>query len=343
MKKLLSVLVVLMLIAGLFAGCAPAAEEPAPPEEEPPAEEPAEPEPEPLKVGLVLSGPINDGGWNSVAYEGLMKAQDELGIEGNYIENVPQSDNEEAFRNYAVGGYDVVIGHGYQFNDAAIALGPEFPDVKFVVTSSAINQAPNVAGLEVSNVEAGFIGGMLAGAFTKTKSVGFVGGVEMPPITDAERGFAKAVEMIDPDIKVGSALIGSWDDVVAAKSVATEFINNGADVVLGDANQAGLGVIEAAQEKGVYAIGFSYDQSSVAPETVIASSKYDLGVGITFILKEIMEGRFEAKHYLLGTTEGATGVIWNKGLKSSLDQDLVALVDEMEQKLISKEIDTTTM
>lgn len=296
-----------------------------------------------LKVALVLSGPINDNGWNSVAYEGLKKAIDELGIEGAYIENVAQSDQEEAFRNYASQGFDVIIGHGFQFNDVAIKVGQEFPDIKFIVTSSDISQAPNVAGLEVSNKEAGFIGGVLAGLLTKSNKVAFIGGVEMPPITDADAGFKAAVQMVNPDAEVKSALIGSWDDVAKAKETALAFIQQGADVVLGDANQAGLGVIDAAKQTGKYAIGFSNDQSTVAPETVAASSKYDLSVGIKYIIKEINDGNFTPKHYVLATKEGATGIIWNETLKSKLDPEIVQKAEQIQQDLIDRKIDVNSL
>lgn len=165
----------------------------------------------------------------------------------------------------------------------------------------------------------------------------------MPPITDAETGFHVGAKMVNPEVEVKSALTGSFDDVNKAKETALAFIQEGADVVLGDANQAGLGVIEAAQQNGVYAIGFSNDQSPVAPENVPASSKYDFSVAIKYIIEEILNGKFEAKHYLLATTEGATGIIWNEGLKAKLDPEAVKLIEQYEQDLISKKLDTSKL
>jgi basic membrane protein A len=343
-KRLVTICTLLMFAAGLLlTGCS--GQEAAPENEEvtqkPGQEEPKQEEPEKLKVALVLSGPINDNGWNSVAYEGLRSAESEFGIEGAYMESVAQSDQEEAYRNYANQGFHVIIGHGFQFNDTALKVASDFPDIKFVVTSSSVSQAPNVAALEVSNKEAGFIGGMIASALTTNNKVAFIGGVDMPPITDAEAGFIVAAKMVNPDVEIKHTLTGSFDDVNQAKETAIAFIQEGCDIVLGNANQAGLGVIEAAQENGAYAIGFSNDQSQVAPETVVASSKYDYSVGIKHIIKEINDGKFEPKHYLLATAEGATGVIWNEELKAKLDQEAVQLIEQYEQDLISKKIDTS--
>ncbi|QGP91214.1 ABC transporter substrate-binding protein PnrA-like protein [Neomoorella glycerini] len=345
-KRIGAILLTLALIGGVFlAGCGGSKQ--AKPEDKGQPQGQAQQNTgaaaKKLKVALVLPGPINDNGWNSVAYEGLKKAQAELGIEGAYRENVTQSDMEEAFRAYANQGYDVIIGHGFQFNDVAKKVGKDFPKVKFIVTSSNIAQGPNVASLEVSNKEAGFIGGILAGLLTKSNKVAFIGGVNMPPITDAEAGFKAGAKMVNPKVEALGTLIGSWDDVAKAKETALAFIQQGADVVLGDANQAGLGVIEAAKSKNVYAVGFAGDQSNVAPDNVPASSKYDYSVAIKYIVKEILDGKFEARGYVVATKEGATGIIWNEKLKSKLNPEAVQKAEQVQKDLIEKKIDVNKL
>ena len=304
MKKFLSVILILVLAMSMFAGCAPKAVE-TPAETPATTEEAVTPAPEvaKLKVALVLSGPINDNGWNSVAYEGLKAAEKDLGVEVAYQESVPTSDQEEAFRNFATSGYNVIIGHGYQFVDTAAVVGPDFPDVKFIVTSTNIAAEPNITAVELSNIEAGYFAGVLAGLFTKSNHVSFLGGQEIPPITNASNGFIAGVASISKDIKVDSTMIGSWDDVAKAKGLATAFIKAGADVVIGDANQAGLGVIDAAKSEGVFALGFSSDQSVVAPETVIASTKYDFSIAIKHVIELAQKGELKPIAYSLGAKE----------------------------------------
>ncbi|QGP91207.1 ABC transporter substrate-binding protein PnrA-like protein [Neomoorella glycerini] len=268
-----------------------------------------------LKVALLLPGPINDNGWNASAYEGLKKAGEELGVETAYRERVSQSDQVDAFRAYATQGYDVIIGHGFEFGDAAKRVAKDFPNVKFVVTSSDISQAPNVASLQVMNVEAGFFGGALAGLVTKTGKVGYVGGMEIPPITNALYGFKAGAKYVNPKVEVKTALTGSFEDVAKAKETATAFIQQGADVVLGNADQAGLGVVQAAKEKGVMAVGYDHDQSNVAPETIVGTSIQSYPIAIVDFVKLVMDGKFEAKFYPMGVKEGATGIIWNPSYK----------------------------
>jgi basic membrane protein A len=274
--------------------------------------------PKQLKVALLLPGPVNDNGWDSIAYQGLMQAQQQLGVKTAYQENVAQSDQEADFRSFAQQGYNLIIGHGDEFSDSAEAVAKDFPNTMFLVTSTDISQAPNVASMNVSNVDVGFIGGVAAALVTKTKKIGFIGGEPIAPITDAAGGFAKGAKYIDPSITVMDTNTGSFDDVAKAKETAKTFISKGADVVLGDADQAGLGVIQAAQEAGVLAIGYTTDESSVAPNTVIASALQNYPVGITYINKQMQEGNFQPKYYNLSVAEDTVGVAWNNALVSKL-------------------------
>ncbi len=286
--------------------------------------------PKQLKVALILPGPINDNGWDSIAYQGLMQAQQQLGVQTAYRENVAQSDNETAFRTFAQQGYDLIIGHGSQYSDAAETVAKDFPKTMFLVTSTNIFKAPNVASMNVSNVDVGFIGGVEAALVTKTKKIGFIGGQPIEPITDAAGGFAKGAKYIDPSITVMETNTGSFDDVAMAKETAKTFISKGADVVLGDANQAGLGVIQAAQEAGVMAIGYTTDESSIAPNTVIASTLQIYPVGITYVIKQLKDGNFQPKYYSLSVAEGAVGAAWNNALVSKLP---AGAQDKMNQVL----------
>ncbi|MDR0841321.1 MAG: BMP family protein [Christensenellaceae bacterium] len=338
MKKLSTILAVILSLLFVLAACAPAAAPSAP------ADTAQQPEAaQGFKVGLLVSGPTNDSGWNAVAYQGLQAAIADLGVSGDCVENVSAQAQEEVLRNFANQGYDMIIAHGYEFNDAVTKVAKDFPNIKFVVTSSSVAVEPNLAALEVSNKEAGFIGGVLAGAFTETNKIAYIGGEEMPPITDAADGFVAGSRLVNEAVEPQDTLIGSWDDVAKAKEVAISYIENGCDVVLGNANQAGLGVIEGAKEKGKTAIGFAGDQAEVAPETVVASSKYDLSVGIKFVINEALQGTFEAKYYLLATKEGATGVLWNEALKPSLDPAKVQLVEDTIQAIVNGEIDVEAL
>ncbi|MHB1404568.1 MAG: BMP family protein [Desulfitobacteriaceae bacterium] len=271
-----------------------------------------------LKVALILPGPINDNGWDAVAYQGLQNAQKDLGVDIAYRESVAPSDFESAFRSYAQQKYDLIIGHGNQFNDAAKAVAKDFPNTKFIVTSSNISQAPNLGSINVLSYQVGYLGGIVAAYTTKTKKVAFIGGQEIPPIIDGGNGFVEGVKSVDPTIQVMKTNTGSFDDVAKAKETAKAFIQQGADVVLGDANQAGLGVIDAAKGAGVFAIGYGGDQSNIAPQTVIASGLQIYPNAIPAIVKVVQNGKFEPKFYPMGVKEDAVGLAFNPALKSKL-------------------------
>lgn len=314
MKKYRSLVLAItaaFLLALVGSGCGGTKQSNAPEQPTPQQTAKGETATKKLKVALLLPGPISDRGWNATAYEGLKLAEKNLGVETAYREMVSQSDQVEAFRAFATQGYDMIIAHGFEFGDAAKKVASEFPEVKFVVTSSDITQAPNLGSLQVHQVESGFLGGVIAGMITKTGKVGYIGGMEIPPIVNASKGFIAGARWVNPDVKVLSTFIGTFEDPAKAKETAISFIQQGVDVVLGNADQAGLGVIQAAKEKGVVAIGYPSDQSSIAPDTVIASCLESYPFAIEFIVKTLQEGKFEPKFYAAGINEGATGMVWN--------------------------------
>lgn len=305
------------------------------------------PAPAKLKVALLLPGPINDNGWNASAYQGLKEAETKLGIEGAYSENVSQSDQLTKFRDYAQQGYNVIIGHGFEFGDAAKQVAKEFPKVKFIVTSSNITQAPNLGSLNVVSQQAGFLSGVAAQTLTKTNKVAYVGGMQIPPITTFVTGFKQGVKYANnatgKNVQVIGALTGSFDDVAKAKETAKTFISQGSDVITQDADQAGLGVIQAAEQAKVLDIGFGIDQSSVAPDIIPVSSIQSMPVAIEYVIKLIKEGKWEPQYYPVGIEAGATGLIFNNKLKDKFSAQSMDLINKAINDLKSGTIDLNTL
>ncbi len=260
---------------------------------------------EKLKVAMLLPGPINDKGWNAKAYQGLMLIQEKLGAEVTYSENVEASDYEELFRGYGDMGYDMIIGHGFQFADAAKAVAVDYPDSFFAITSADVNQAPNLAGLQNRNDELGFLAGAVAALESKSGVVGCVGGQEMPPIVAYVEGFKAGAEHINPDIKVLSNYTGNNNDAAAAKQMAQAMIGEGADVLSHDANAAGLGVFEAVDEapEGTMIVGCIDDQYELSPERTITSSLNSMSEAILRAATFLQEGTLEAKTYSFGVAD----------------------------------------
>lgn len=308
-------------------GCS-ATDEPTDAVDEPTgAEEPEVPSDMPLKVAVLLPGPINDMGWNASAYEGLLAVESEFGAEIAYQENVAQSDMEEVFRNYALAGYDVVFGHGFQFGDTAAMVAEDFPDTIFVITSSSVSNGTNLGSVNSGVDQQGFLAGVLAASLTETGKIGAIGGTAIPPITGPIYGYYAGAEYIDPDIEVSSILTGSFDDVTKAKETARAMIDSGVDVIFANANQAGLGSIEACEEAGIYAIGSNEDQNPLAPDTVVQSVIKSTTRLFSYIVDIVEKGEFEGKFYKLGIDEGAVFLADWHGFDESMPE-LKSLMDE---------------
>lgn len=334
MKRWISILVIVMMLAALVAGCGGQNNS-----ADSSGTAGDNGEVKKLKVALLLPGPINDMGWNASAYEGLKQAEEKFNVEIAYQENVQQSDMEGVFRGYAEQGYDVIIGHGFQFGDAAKKVAAEFPNSKFIVTSSNISQEPNLASVNIDNEQQGFLMGVVAGLMTKSNIVGSIGGQEIPPIKGSLAGFEQGVKYVNPNATILSTMTGSFDDVAKAKETALAMISQGADVIMANANQAGLGAIEAAKIKGVYAIGSNQDQNDIVPDTVVVSGIKSVPVLITFVVQKIQNNDFEAKFYNLGFNEGAVYLSPYHGFEDKIPQEVKDKIKAITEDLAAGKIE----
>src|SRR5512140_1951746 len=134
----------------------------------------------PFRVALLTPGPISDQSWNGGAYQGLLRIRDSLGATVSHIQTKTPAEFEEQFRQYGAQGYDLLFGHGFEFQDAAKRVGPDFPKTIYVTTPGAPS-GTNVAGIEVAFADASYLAGMVAGSMTKTNVLGVIGGTELPP------------------------------------------------------------------------------------------------------------------------------------------------------------------
>lgn len=224
-----------------------------------------------LKAALVLDGPIDDGGWNADCYNGLVRCQDELGYEIAYSENVAQSDYVSAAREYAAAGYDLVILPGNQFQDAAIEIHEEFPDVHFAGINFSYT-ASNVSAMAFNDLQSGFMAGAFAALMSKTGAVGYIGGTEIQSIVDCESGFMQGAKYINPDITAVSSMTGSWSDVAKGKELALAQIStSNVDVIFGFASACNSGMIAACKEQGRLYIAEPLDILGSEPGVIIGS------------------------------------------------------------------------
>lgn len=289
-----------------------------------------------LKVALCVTGAVNDMGWNQSAYEGLLLVEKELGYEVAYTENVAVADMAATFTDYAANGYDVIIGHGFQFGDPALEVAELYPDTKFICIESNV-AAPNVASYVMKCEETGYLNGMLAASMSKTNKLGFIGPVQGDSLVKIMNAFEDGAKSINPSVEVQTAWTGSFTDTALAKESAMAMIENQVDVIGHAANECGTGAINAAAEAGIYAIGDSYDQYGLAPEAILTSAIYNVPELIKIAVTDIKEDAFEGVVKSLGMAEGIVELAPYHELESSIPEDVKQLVADKIQAITSGE------
>lgn len=239
-----------------------------------------------FRVALVTPGAITDDGWNSYAFEGLKLIEKELGATVRQFQTKSPSEFESTLRNFAADGFAMVIAHGHEYSDAVKKVSAEFPSTSFVVTSGEV-VANNVTSIDFQIEDAAHLAGMLAAFLTKSGRIGCVGGQEIPPVRDAFAAFEKGARSVRPEAQVVISWIGSWEDVSAANQAARALIAQGVDILFHDADAAGLGVFNAAEEKGLLAIGCNKDQNAVKPNVVVASVVLEIPQALLALAREV--------------------------------------------------------
>lgn len=284
----------------------------------------------PFRVALLTPGSISDQSWNGGAYAGLERIRDSLGAQISHIQTKTPAEFEENFRQYGAQGYDLVIGHGFEFQDAAVRVAPDYPKTLYVTTSG--NQVrDNVAGITFTFEEASYLAGMVAGSMTRSGVIGAIGGTELPPVRASFEAFERGAQAVNPEVQVLTSYIGNWDDVTAGKEQALAQIGRGADVLFQNADAAGLGIFQAAREHGkVYVIGSNANQNGIAPEVTLGSVVIDLPHAFILLAREVKSGTFKPRVLDLGTEQEVVVWVGNPTLSDSMPPAVHHKVDSLQ-------------
>lgn len=282
------------------------------------------------KIVLILPGPINDQSWNATNYAGLVKCNETLGTKMEYVENVQAADYESTFRNYAERGYNLIMAAGTQFDEAANKVAANYPNTTFCVVNGMVAKGANVAPIFPKEYEASYIAALIAGEVSEKGQFATIGGFP----NDAMQKLLDVYEKVAVDgatkrgisgAKAVRAFANSWDDVALGKQMAETMIDNGADTMFVYANQVGLGAIQAAKEKGVKFIGFSGDQTTIAPDTVVASVVFDFETFYTWALQKYMDGTLEGnKVHEAGIAEGIFKPVYTSSISQEIKDKVTA-------------------
>jgi basic membrane lipoprotein Med (substrate-binding protein (PBP1-ABC) superfamily) len=280
-----------------------------------------------FKVALLTPGPISDQSWNGGAYSGLLMIRDSLGAKISHIQTKTPAEFDENFRQYGAQSYSLVFGHGFEFQDAALRVAPNYPRTIYITTSGT-STAANVAGIEFAFEEASYLAGMMAGAMTRTGIVGMIGGTELPPVKNSFAEFARGARATNPSVKIVTSYIGNWDDVSAGKEQALTQIRQHADIIFQNADAAGLGVFQAAKEsKDIRVIGSNSNQNNVAPDVTLGSVVIDLPKAFLQVAREVKNGNFKPRVISLGLHDDVVKLVLNPRRQSTIPAEVIASLD----------------
>jgi basic membrane protein A len=247
-----------------------------------------------IKTAAIYTVPVEQQ-WVSRIHKAANTAKDRGDIEYVFSEKVSNTDYERVMREYCEAGHQLIVGEAFAVEDAARAVARDYPDRAFLIGSSFKPDPaiPNFAVFDNYIQDASYLSGMIAGAMTKKKSIGMVGGYPIPEVNRLMHAFMAGVKETTPDVKFQVAFIGSWFDPPKAKETALAQIDAGADLMYAER----FGVSDAAKERSVLSVGNVIDTQPDYPETVVVSALWHFEPTLDQAIAKIQSGAFKAEDY----------------------------------------------
>jgi basic membrane protein A len=303
--------------------------------------------PKSFHVGLVFDvGGLGDKSFNDLAYAGLVRAKNELGITYEYFEPTQGSDREAALRLFAQGGADLIVGVGFLFTDDVRAVAADFPEKKFVCIDFSWAEGDpvpaNLVGLKFREEEGSFLVGALAAMVSESKTLGFVGGMDIPLIHKFEAGYRAGATYENPRVRVLVNYAGvtgeAFKNPAKGKELALAQYEQGADVIFHASGSTGLGVFEAAREKGKLVIGVDADQAAEVPGHVLTSMVKCVDRVVFEEIQAAQAGRFQGGVKVLGLKDGGVDYIHNDTNRTWVTPEREARLREIAERIAAGEI-----
>ena len=325
--KLVRLLLVVSILAIALAGCAPK-------EEEASAD----------RVVYLINGALGDNAFYDSGQAGIDRIAKEFGAETRTIECNFDAGQYEPSLEAAVGYADVIFVISYGFEDQLKEIADKYPDKIFVNLDTVVqNSKSTITSVDFIEEESAYLAGIVAGMLTLDTSVpginpekiiGAVGGDVDPVINAFIFAYTNGAQSVDPEIIVETKYLGDWEDTAKGKQAALQLYDSGADVVFQIAAAAGMGVLQAAGERGLYAIGVDTNQNDIVPGHVVASDIKDVGLAIWNVYNSIKDGSYTAGDVLeYGLKSGAVDVVF-EAQEEVLPQAIIDKVAEVRQQII---------
>lgn len=297
-----------------------------------------------IRVGLVTDiGGLNDRGFNHLAYVGVQEAKAKLGIQYNVALSASSAEYVPNLTSFARRGYDLVIGVGFTEAQAIDTAAHLFPHTKFAIVdvdqTTEPHKPPNLLGLLFREQEVGYLAGYLAGLEEKRKPgkdvIGSVGGQKQPPVDRFIAGYQAGARAAAPGITTLNAYSQDFVKQDLCKTIALNQIDAGAGVVFQVAGGCGLGVIKAAGERNVWAIGVDADQSYIDPKHVLTSATKHVDVAVYKAIESVVKGTFHGGNAVYGLKDNGVGL---GKINPRVPKSEVAAVEKIRQDIVSGKI-----
>ncbi|GKX30638.1 BMP family ABC transporter substrate-binding protein [Vallitalea longa] len=327
MKKISALLSFILIISMIFTGC---------------SSENNDSTDKTIKVALITSsGGLGDRSFNDSAHEGFKKAEEELGVEIKVIEPQSTADYLQSLKLASSADYDFIMAVGNDWGDAINSVIPNYPDKKFAGVNVDCT-GDNLAVARFADHEGSFLVGALASLMSKSGTVGFIGGMDIPGINRFAVGYEEGAKYVNPDIKVLPTYVGSFADPSKGKEFAVQLIDEDADVIYHAASKSGEGLFEALKEKeGVYGIGVDQDQDYIVEGKILTSMVKNVGNAAYDFIKQVKEDTFTSGEKIYGLAENGVGITELKYTKDIIPQEVLDQLDTIKQDIIDGKITVT--
>lgn len=341
MKKSWSILLTMVLLVGLLAGCGKdsssgndAADNGSQGDSK-----------DKKRIALVLPEKIGVNPFFALMDEGLKKAEADFGVEVKTIESTDPASIEQNLRTAVAEKYDLIITSTFQMEDALKKIAPENQDVPFAIIDTVVD-LPNVRSVVFREHEAAYLLGAAAGLATKTGKIGNVVANDIPIMHKYITGFQEGAKSVRPDVEIFVNYVGSFNDPAKAKEFALLQNSKGADFVAGLSAVGDLGVFEAAKEKGFYTSGQDTDNTGVDPEHVVLAQLKSADTVVYETVKDFTEGNFTYDVRDYGLKEGGVGLTYvthesKTPLNDFIGQEVVDKVKTIADDIIAGKIKVT--
>ena len=329
-RSLFKVAALSALAAAAMVGCGKK-EEPAPAPAPAPAAEAPAPKPEPLKIAFAYVGPVGDGGWSFAHDNGRKAIEKEFGdkVVTSFVESVPESaDAERVLRDLAGQGNKLIFGTTFGYMESIQKIAGDLKDVKFE-HATGYKTAENVRTYDSRTYEGAYMAGVIAGAMTKSNTLGVVGSVPIPEVIRNINSFTLGAQSVNPKIKTKVVWVNEWFSPPKETEAATSLINGGADILF--QNTDSPAVLKTAQEKGKRAFGWDSDMTAYGPKAHLASAVINWGPYYIKATKDALEGNWKGgESSWWGVKEGAIDIV---SIADDVPAETKAKVEEVKKGL----------